>query len=52
MKDLSKTEVLTGKHFEHLGQKNEHKHYSRPSKKTQSDTRTLKPSTEYCPCKQ
>ena len=44
-------QVLTGKYFEHLGQKNEQKHYSRPFKKTQLDTKTLTPSTEYCPCK-
>ena len=33
MKDHSKTQVLTGKHFEQLGQENEQKHYSRPFKK-------------------
>ena len=32
--------------------KKEQKNYSQPFKKTQWDTRTLRPSTDYRPCKQ
>ena len=44
--------VLTGKQFEDFRQKKEQEQYSRPFKNTQWDGRTLKPSTEYRPCKQ
>ena len=49
---LSKTWVLTGKEFEDLGRWREQKHCSRPFKKTQSNTRTLKESTEHGTCSQ
>ena len=43
-KNLPKTCVLTGKQFEDFRRKKEQKHYSRPFKKPQWDTRTLKPN--------
>ena len=46
MKDLSKTWVLRGKHFEDFRQKKGQKRYSQPFKKPQWDTRTLNPSIE------
>ena len=52
MKGLPKTWVLRGKQFEDFRRKKEQKHYSQPFKKTQWDTRTLRPSTDYRPCKQ
>ena len=52
MKDLSKTWVFKGKQFEDFRQKKGQKQYSQPFKKSQWDTRTLKPSIEQRPCKQ
>ena len=52
MKDLPKTWILRGKQIEEFRRQKEQKHYSRPFKKTQRESRTLKPSTENGPCKQ
>ena len=46
MKDIPKTWVLRGKQFEDFRRKKEQEHYSRPFKKTQWNTRTLKASIE------
>ena len=46
MKAIPKTWVLTGKQFEVFRRKKEQEHYSRPFKKTQWNTRTLKASIE------
>ena len=41
-----------GKSLKISDEKKEQKHYSQPFKKTQWDTRTLRPSIDYRPCKQ
>ena len=43
-KDIPKTWVLTGKQFEDFRRKKKQKHYSRPFRKPQWDTKTPKPS--------
>ena len=51
-KDIPKTWVLMGRQFEEFRRKKEQKQYSRPFKKPQWDSKTLKPSYEYRPSKQ
>ena len=46
MKDLPKTWVSRRKQFEDFRRKKEQEHYSRPFKKSQWNTRTLKSSIE------
>ena len=52
MKDLPKTWVLRGKQIEDFRRKKKQKHYSRPSKKNQWNTRTLNALIEQGPSKQ
>ena len=46
MKDLSKRWVLKGKQFEEFRRKKGQKHYSRPFKKTQGNTRPISATIE------